>query len=166
MTTEELDTNVTGSQLGAHGVENLVTHAERICGYEQKRIELTNEPILRGLEGHYHLLVKEEQRLEERLQMAPPPGDLRRLRRRAIYYWAVTAILTVGGFFATLLSFEPFRLGWKSWAYCLGIAVLTPFLVERLLESKGMERTLKALTGLRRLPHWRVSWSLRSYAAT
>lgn len=144
--TREFDENVTGTQLGAHGVDNLVTHAERICTYEQQRIELTNEAILRGLEGEYLLLLKEEQRLEERLQMAPPPGDLRRLRFRAIYYWSVTVILIVSGFFATLLSFDPFRLGWKSWLYCIGITVLTPFLVERLLEFRNMEKALKALT--------------------
>ena len=144
--TQELNETVTGSQLGAHGVDNLVTHAERICTYEQQRIELTNEAILRGLEGEYRLLLQEEQRLEERLQKAPPAGDLRRLRFRAIYYWSVTAILIVSGFFATLLSFDPFRLGWKSWLYCIGITVLTPFLVERLLEFRNMEKALKALT--------------------
>lgn len=144
--TSEFDENVTGTQLGAHGVDNLVTHAERICTYEQQRIELTNDAILRGLEGEYRLLLQEEQRLEERLQMAPPAGDLRRLRFRAIYYWSVTVILIVSGFFATLLSFDPFRLGWKSWLYCIGITVLTPFLVERLLEFRNMEKALKALT--------------------
>lgn len=144
--TSEFDENVTGTQLGAHGVDNLVTHAERICTYEQQRIELNNDAILRGLEGEYCLLLQEEQRLEERLQKAPPAGDVRRLRYRAIYYWSVTVILIVSGFFATQLSFDPFRLGWKSWLYCIGITVLTPFLVERLLEFRNMEKALKALT--------------------
>ena len=101
-----------------------MTNAERICTYKRQQIELANQGPILSLEGEYRILVAEERRIEERLQMAPPPGDLRRLRRRAIYYWTITIILTVAGFFATLLSFAPFRLGWKSWLYCGGIACL------------------------------------------
>jgi hypothetical protein len=143
-----LKTEDAAQQLGTEGVENLVTNAERICNYKRQHIELTNQGHIVGLQGQYQLLAAEESRLEERLQLAPPPGDLRRLRRRAIYYWSITVILTVAGFFATLLSFEPFRLGWKSWLYCGGIAVLTPFLVERLLENKSMEKVVKVLTAI------------------
>ena len=143
-----LETEGAAQQLGTDGVENLVTNAERICAYKRQHIELTNQGPILSLEGEYQILIAEERRIEERLQMAPPPGDLRRLRRRAIYYWAITVILTVAGFFATLLSFAPFRLGWKSWLYCGGIAVLTPFLVERLLESKNMEKVVRALTAI------------------
>jgi hypothetical protein len=123
-------------QLGTEGVDNLVTNAERICTYKQEHIQLTNQGPIVGLKGQYQILAAEERRILEVLQMAPPPGDLRRLRRRAIYYWSITAILIIAGFFATLLSFEPFRLGWKSWLYCGGIAVLTPFLVERFLGTR------------------------------
>ena len=135
-------------QLGMEGVDNLVANAERICTYKQQHIELTNQGPIVGLKGQYELLAAEERRILEVLQMAPPPGDLRRLRRRAIYYWSITAVLAIAGFFATLLSFEPFRLGWKAYLYCGGIAVLTPFLVERLLETKSMEKIVKALTAI------------------
>jgi hypothetical protein len=139
---------VAAQQLGTEGVDNLVTNAERICTYKQQHIELTNQGPIVGLQGQYQLLAAEERRILEVLQMAPPPGDLRRLRRRAIYYWSITAILTAAGFFATLLSFEPFRMGWKAYLYCGGIAVLTPFLVEHLLETKSMEKIVKALTAI------------------
>jgi hypothetical protein len=135
-------------QLGTEGVDNLVTNAERICTFKQQHIEFTNQGPIVGLKGQYDLLLAEERRLLDVLQLAPPPGDLRRLRRRAIYYWSITAILAIAGFFATLLSFEPFRLGWKAYLYCGGIAVLTPFLVERLLETKSMEKIVKALTAI------------------
>jgi hypothetical protein len=159
--TEETMMNIPGleaenaaQQLGTEGVENLVTNAERICTYKQQHIELTNQAAIVGLQGQYQLLAAEDRHILERLQMAPPPGDLRRLRRRAIYYWSIVAILTVAGFSATLLSFAPFRLGWKSWLYCGGLAVLTPFLVEYLLESKSMEKVVKALTALWLLVFW------------
>jgi hypothetical protein len=152
---EEATMNITGleaegaaQQLGTEGVDNLVTNAERICTFKKQHIELTNQALIVRFQGQYKVLATEEHQLWERLQMAPPPGDLRRLRRRAIYYWSITVMLTVAGFFATLLSFAPFRLGWKSWLYCGGIAVLTPFLVEHLLESKSMEKVVKALTAI------------------
>jgi hypothetical protein len=148
MTTTGFDAETAAQQLGAGGVDNLVTNAERICTYEQQRIEHTNAGLILGLQGEYNLLVAEEHRIEERLQMAPPPGDLRRLHRRAIFAWSITAILTVAGFAFTLLSFASFRLGWKSWLYCAGIAVVTPFLVEKLLDGRNMEKLVKTLTAL------------------
>ena len=148
MTMREVDPEVAGSQLGSGGVDNLVSNAERICTYEQQRIELVNRAPIVGLQGEYNLLLSEEQRIEERLRFAPPPGDLRRIRRRAIYSWWTTALLTAAGFVFTLLTFAPFRLGWKSWLYSLGIAIVTPFLIEHLLNSRSMEKVIKPLTAV------------------
>ncbi len=140
------DAEDSARELGAGGVDNIVTNAERICAYEAQRIELTNASVIVGLHAQYQLLADEERRLEERLRTAPPPGDLRRFRRRAIYYWFLTILLTIAGFAFALLSFAPFRLGWKAWLYCGGIAAVTPFLVEKLLEGPRMERLVKMLT--------------------
>jgi len=57
-------------------------------------------------------------------------------------------MLTVDGHMSTLLTFAPFRLGWKSWLYSLGIAVVTPFLIEQLLNGKSMENVIKPLTAI------------------
>jgi len=146
MTKPDIDPEIEGSQLGAGGVDTLVTNAERICAYEQQRIELLNRAPIQGLRGEYNLLLSEEKRIEDRLQFAPPPGDQRLLRRRAIFSGCTTVILTVGGFMSTLLTFAPFRLGWKSWLYSLGIAVVTPFLIELLLNFRSMEKIIKPLT--------------------
>jgi hypothetical protein len=148
MTNPEMNSEVVGSQLGAGGVDTLVTNAERICMYEQQRIELVNRAPIVGLQGEYNLLLSEEKRIEERLRFAPPPGDLRRLRRRAIFSGCTAVMLTIAGFMFTLLTFAPFRLGWKSWLYSLGIAVVTPFLVEYLLNFKSMEKVVKPLTAV------------------
>ena len=72
------------------------------------------------------------------LHLAPPSGDLRRLRRRAIFCWTLTAILTLSGFAFTLLTLAPFQLGLMSWPFAVGVAVLTPFLVEKLLEKNDI----------------------------
>jgi hypothetical protein len=75
-------------------------------------------------------------------------GSLRTLRWKRVYYWAVVVVLAVTGFISTQLSFAPFRLGWMSWLISAGMAMLTPFLVDRLLEGPGMERALKVLTAV------------------
>jgi hypothetical protein len=62
--------------------------------------------------------------------------------------WGVTLILIVAGFFFSLLAFAPFRVGSKGYLYCLGIAVVTPFSVEKFLETWAKERLLKAVTAV------------------
>jgi hypothetical protein len=59
-------------------------------------------------------LVVEERRVADRLALAPPPGDRRRLFWGRIYYWAVVVLLAVTGFFSIELSLAPFRLGWMT----------------------------------------------------
>jgi hypothetical protein len=148
METSEFNAELTAQQLGTAGVENLVTNAERICTYEQQQIELSNLGPIVGLKGEYQLLVAEEQRLEERLKMAPPPGDLRRIRLRAVINWCVLGLLTIAGFAFTMVTFAPFRFGWKGWLYSAGIAIVTPFLVDKVLDFAKMEKVVKVTTTL------------------
>jgi hypothetical protein len=143
-----LDVEFVAQQVGAQGVDNLVANAERICTYEQQRITHTNEPEIVRLGVTLAIEVAEERRIAHLLQMAPPLASPLRLRLRAIYYWSVVVILAVAGFFSTVLSFAPFQLGWMSWLVSGGMAVLTPFLVDRLLDSPGTERLVKLLTAI------------------
>ena len=62
-----LETEGAAQQLGAQGVENLVTNAERICTYKQQQIELTNQSAIVALQGQYQILVAEERRILELL---------------------------------------------------------------------------------------------------
>jgi len=146
MQTQSFNAEDVAQQLGMEGVDNLVANAERVCTYEQQRIELNNQSMIVGLQGEYNVLVAEERRIEEKLHTAPPSGDLRRLRQRAIYSWSVTVFLTIAGFALSLMTLAPFRLGWVSWLYCAGIAIVTPHLVDKLLEVRGMEKVIIWLT--------------------
>jgi hypothetical protein len=134
-----------GRQLGVEGVEQTVGTAERFSDYERQRIELTNRAPIIALQANIALLRERELELKERQLHAFPPGDLRVRRRKALYYWAVTVVLTVAGFFFSLLAFDPYRLGWKSGLYCIGIAIVTPFCTEKFLEILGQVKLVKAL---------------------
>jgi hypothetical protein len=129
-------------------VEKLVADAERICTYEAQRISLENEAAIIRLQAEGAIELSEEKRIADRLALAPPQGSRRRLFWRRVYYWVVVVVLAVTGFFSTMLSFAPFQLGWMSWLVSGGMAVLTPFLVDRLLENPGMEKVIKVLTGV------------------
>jgi hypothetical protein len=144
----KIDMETVAEEVGGQGVEKLVRDAVRICTWEQQRIALENGPAIVRLQAEGMILVAEERRLSETLALAPPPGDRRRLFWRRIYYWAVVVLLSVTGFFATQLSFAPFRLGWMSWLISAGMAALTPFLIDRLLEHPRMEPLLKVLTAV------------------
>jgi len=141
----EPDNRNIGWQLGADGVSGVVEHVERYCACEERRIALTNKPGILSRKAELSLLFDDGRRIEEKLRHAPPPGDLRHHRRKAVYCWIVTALLTIAGFALTLLTFDPYRLGWKSYVYCLGIAVVTPFLVEKVLESCGTDKLFRSL---------------------
>jgi hypothetical protein len=143
-----VDVESVAEQVGGQGVDKLVTDAERICNYEARGITLENESAIVRLQAEGAIQLSEERRIADLLRLAPPSGDRRRLFWRRLYYWAVVVILAVTGFFSTVLSFAPFQLGWMSWLISGGMAVLTPFLVDRLLEKPGMERILKVLTGV------------------
>jgi hypothetical protein len=141
----ELDAESIGEQLGFEGVGSVVSKVEAYCAYEERRIELTNQPRILVLRHEGSLLLEEERNLIERLRHAPPPGDLRSRRRKAAYYWGITIVLTLAAFVFSLLTFDPFRVGWKGYLYCLGIAIVTPFLLEQILEKWNAERLLKVL---------------------
>jgi hypothetical protein len=138
MVNHEVEPEAVAHQLGAGGVDNLVANAERICDYQQRHIDLTNQGTIVALKEEHSQLCEEERRIGALLQSAPPSGDLCRLRRRAIFCWALTAILTLSGFAFTLLTLAPFQLGWMSWPFAVGVALLTPFQVEKLLEKNDV----------------------------
>src|SRR5580700_10916834 len=95
---QELHSEDIGEQLGVESVETAVLKGEEYCRHEQQLIILTNQPDILALKYEGSLLQHEERDLIERLRQAPPPGDLRSRKRRASYYWGVTAILTLAGF--------------------------------------------------------------------
>jgi hypothetical protein len=145
---EEQSTQEIGRQLGFEGVEHAVTNGERFSDYERQRIELTNRAPIIALKASIALLSQRELALQDKLRKAPPSGDLRARQRKAIYYWAVTGILTVAGFFFSLLAVDPYRLGWKSGLYCIGIAIVNPFCVEKFLETWREVRLVKTLASI------------------
>jgi len=71
-----------GGELGFEGVEHLVARAEAICECEERRITLTNQPRITGLQAEIASLAERENEIQERRRQAAPPGDERRRLRR------------------------------------------------------------------------------------
>jgi hypothetical protein len=134
-----------GRQLGHEGVDHVIGFVERYCECERQRIELVNQARIIALRAEIALFMERERDLKEALRHAPPLGDLRSRRRKALYHWGVVLVLTVAAFFFSLLAFDPYRLGWKSYLYCFGVAIVTPYCVEKFLVSWDKERLIKAL---------------------
>jgi len=134
-----------GRELGHEGVERLVGQAEEVCAHERRRIELTNESRVIGLRLELTLWADEDERLTERLRLATPPGDRRSHRVKVWLAGGVAAALTLAGFFLSVLAFDPFRLGWKSYLYCIGIAIVCPFCVGKCLEEWDRRKLLKGV---------------------
>jgi len=142
---QETQVQTAGEEFGGKAVAEVLSKAHNYCDHETQRIALANNSKIAALRAQLALLNEEDKKLQERLQCALPAGDLKERRRKAIYYWSVTAFLAVAAFFFSLLAFDPYRLGWKSYLYCSGIAVISPFCVEKFLEVWASPRLMKAL---------------------
>jgi len=141
----QLNPSGIGHQLGYEGVEHVVSTVEGYCECERQRIELSNAPRILALRAEMAALMERVQELKEQLLDAPKGVPPQRSEHKTAYYWFVAALLTVAGFIFSVIVFEPFGLGWKSYVYCLGIAVVTPFCVDKLLETWASERLIKSV---------------------
>jgi hypothetical protein len=140
----KLDPQQVGEQLGLEGVGSMVQKIEAYCTHEVRRIELVNESRIVALRAEAALLLEEERFLASQLRHAPPTLGRSQAARR-VYAWAVVAFLVFAGFIFSVVAFDPFRLGWKSHLYCLGIAVVNPFLIHTVLERWNSGKLLKSL---------------------
>jgi len=132
------ETNITygvGREIGSEAAVRTEEHAAEYCGRERQRIELTNQPGILALRAKIGVLNQTADDIEARIPQAAPPGEARSRKRKALCLWTIAAILSIAGFAFAVIAFEPFRFGWKAWLYCVGIAVVTPFLVDQVLDS-------------------------------
>ena len=144
----ETQPQTSGGELGRKALADMLSKARTFCAHECERIRLTSDARIAALRAEIALLRDEEADQQQRLHRALPAGDLCQRRRKAFYYWTVTAFLTVAGFFFSLLAFDPFRLGWKRYLYCAGIAVTAPFCVEKFLDVWSSSRLFKILASI------------------
>jgi len=145
---QEWNAEEMGQEIGLASTEHLLETTEKVCSHEEKRIELVNQARRCALEKQYQDLVVVETNLLDRLRHAPRPCDLKCRRRSALYYSVVAGVLTLAGFILTILTFDPYRLGWKSYIFCIGIAVVTPFLVEKVIEHWDSARLIKSFAAI------------------
>jgi hypothetical protein len=134
-----------GQELGRDGVERLVDHFEEIRAQERRRIELANEGPIAGLQAEIAMWAEEDNWIGDQLRLASPLGNKRSRRINAWFAGIVVLVLTVAEFFFSLLAFDPFRFGWKSYLYCIGIAVVSPFCIEKCLQEWNCRSVLKGL---------------------
>ena len=135
----------TGGVIGTEAAIHADRHSATYCASERQRIETVNRPKILALRARVGHMQKEERDLEERIYQAPPPGDVRMRKRKAIFRYLIAALLTIAAFIFSVLAFDPYQLGWKAWLYCLGIAIVTPFLVDRILERWASPRLVNVL---------------------
>jgi len=134
-----------GNAFGTEVAGHVERHSASYCTSERQRIETVNRPAILALRARVGQLQEHERDLERRMYQAPPPGEFRMRKRKAMIRYAIAAILTVAAFIFAVLAFDPYRLGWKAWLYCLGISIVTPFLVDRILERWASPRLVNVL---------------------
>jgi hypothetical protein len=139
------DQRQNGEAFGMEAANHVDRHSASYCASERQRIETVNRPATLALRARVGQLRDQERDLENRIYQALPPGTVQARRRKAIFRYVIAALLTVAAFIFSVLAFDPYRLGWKGWLYCLGIAIVTPFLVDRILERWANQRLVNVL---------------------
>ncbi len=134
-----------GADFGMEAASHVDRHSASYCASERQRIETVNRPAILTLRARVGQLQAHERDLEDRIYHALPPGTVRARRLKAIFRYAIAALLTVAAFIFSVLAFDPYELGWRGWVYCLGIAIVTPFLVDRILERWASPRLVTVL---------------------
>ena len=141
----EFNEHGVGHEIGTEAAEHGERHAAEYCTRERQRIELANQPKTLALRAKIAALQESARDLEERIQKAAPPSEARERKRKMLFYWSVAVLLSIAAFVFSVIAFDPFRLGWKAWLYCAGIAVVTPFLVEKILDAWASPKLVKIL---------------------
>lgn len=134
MSEQRIDATELGDQCGTQGMGNLITNMEAYCACEKQKIAVSNKPTLVAVQGEAAMLLDEEQDLTQRRKQRPAAGDLRTRQRKAMYFAVTAAVLIIASYVFSLYGVEPFRLGLKAYLYCLAVAIVSPFLVEYILE--------------------------------
>jgi len=137
-----------GTGLGYEAAEHIAKIAEDYCASQRRFLELANEPRINKLQVEGQELMRRKCALEDVLRRTPRPGDRHGRRFRAVACLAIGVVLTIVAFFFSLLSFEPFRLGFTGKLVCIGIALITPYAVHELLGGYKSEKLLKGIIAL------------------
>jgi hypothetical protein len=85
---QEIQVQNPGEEFGRTAVAEVLSKAHNYCDHETQRIALTNNSKIAALRAQLALLHEEDKRLQDRLQRALPPGDVKERRQKAIYYWS------------------------------------------------------------------------------
>lgn len=131
-----------GNELGKEALSEAEEHGEHYCRHERRRIEVANQPKIFALRTQCGHLKEQAEDVEARIHKAPPTGDERTRRRKMWWYRFLVALLSFSAFAFLIMAFEPFRMGWKGWLYSLGIAVLTPLLVDKTIDAWESRATI------------------------
>jgi hypothetical protein len=142
---DQISAHEIGQRLGLESTDATLAKVEAYCELEVQKIVLKNEPQIMALKQEGSLLIEEEHEIKDKLQGAPSPGSLRNRTWQAIYYWSVTALLCATGWLLLIYTFAPFRIGTIAILYCLGAAIVLPFLFELTFQSPSRAKAAESV---------------------
>ncbi len=141
-----------GDELGTEAADHIERRISDYCTAERSRIELKNQPKVLALRAVVADRRETEANLKERVQHAPPPGDEKTKRRKARVYWATFLVLFSAGFGLSIITLQPYRMGWVAWLFCGGIASALVFLIEQALQGWASRKLVTLLVSVTCIP--------------
>lgn len=122
--------NQLGQEFAIEGIEQITARAGGYCDNQEQYIAATNQPEIMVLRARGSLLQNRCKDLRRDLVEAVRAARDRTLKGSRAWNLTIAIILTIAAFFFALMTFDPFRLGWKPYLYCGGLAVLGLFALD------------------------------------
>lgn len=132
-------------RLAQESFEGLWGCAAETIGCEKVRREHHNRSEILALRGRYTSLLDRRKELKEQLRHAPE-GDLANAGRERWFYAGIALVLIVAGVALAEFTVVPFGMGREAWALCVGLGLVTPFLVDVNLEQFSSRTVIRIVS--------------------
>jgi hypothetical protein len=127
--------------LGSTAVKSVREKLDSVCTHEKHRIQKSSEHEIVGIKLRLEIQRREWRELRTCLQTRPRNASA--LFRRGRYCQIIAAFLTIAGVVFAHLTLEPFGLGWESWLFSVGLAIVGGFWAAQVIERYDGTRTLQ-----------------------
>jgi hypothetical protein len=129
--------------LGTAAAERAAQQLDLICAREKDRIQRINEPEINASKLRLGFLRREWGTLLDTLSQLPmSPLSL---QRRRLYFFALAALLSLAGLVAAHFALSPFGMGYETWVFSSGLAVVGGFWTHVIIEKYHASRMIDTL---------------------
>lgn len=141
--TKDFNASTFAYDLGTATAERAAQQLDLICSREKDRIRQINQSEINASKLQLEFLRREREALLDALSQLPISALS--LRRRRIYFFALAALLSLAGLIAAHFALSPFGMGYETWIFSSGLAIVGGFWTHIMIEKYHASRMIDTL---------------------